>query len=236
MTKLSLNYPLALPSFISQGWGLHPEYYNSIGLKAHNGIDFTCPEGTPIYAAHEGIVWFSGTDTTMSKTIAIDNVGGTYRTFYAHLSELKVNNGQYVRCGDVIGFSGNTGRYTTGPHLHFGLHPIKNYSDTEPDNGYNGAIDPTPFWSGVSPLPSSKILINLKKGSTGNEVTKLQRFLIDKGFMQPVSKYGTYGALTASAVLAFQLKYVNLSWYERYILRGTVFGEKSRAAINNLIQ
>lgn len=233
---LKLNYPLALPSFISQGWGLHPEYYNKLGLKGHNGIDFSCPEGTPVYASHDGTVWFAGIDTTMSVTVAIDTLEGDYRSFYCHLSVLKVNNGQSVKCGDLIALSGNTGRYTTGPHLHFGLHPIANYSDTEHDNGYGGAIDPTPFWSGVSPSATGKILVDLKIGSSGNEVTKLQRFLISMGFMQPVPSYGYYGDVTAKAVLTFQLKYVSLSWYEKYILRGSVCGVKTRQAINSFIK
>lgn len=229
-----LQYPLALPSHITQHFGENPQYYQTIGLKAHNGIDWGCPIGTPVYATHDGIITFAEIDSTMSLTVSID--APDLRTMYCHLSNILVSQYQKVKAGDVIGLSGNTGRYTTGPHLHFGVKKIQNGQELEPNNGYNGATNPEPYFSGVSPQPTHKILTSLKLTDTGLEVEKLQRFLVERGYMQPQPLYGYYGAITASAVLSFQIKNINLSWYERYILRGTVCGDKTRQAINNLIQ
>lgn len=160
--KFLIPYPLNLPFLISQKWGENSTYYNTIGLKGHNGWDFSLPVGTPIYACHDGKVDFAGIDGTDSKTIAIDTISNydfdgkqvTFRTMYAHLSEYFVSPGQLVKKGEKIGLSGNTGRYTTGPHLHFGVKPIINYSPIDVNNGYNGAVDPVHFFDGTYPSSS----------------------------------------------------------------------------------
>ncbi len=88
--------------------------------RAHHGIDYAGPRGTPIKAAYDGRVIFMGTKGGYGKTIIIRHKGG-YKTLYAHLS--KFNNkarGSYVKKGKIIGYMGNTGK-STGPHLHFGL-------------------------------------------------------------------------------------------------------------------
>ena len=145
---MKISYPCNLPFFISQKWNENPSYYNTINMKGHNGWDFALPTGTPIFATHEGVVTFSAIDGTMSETIGISTLDGEYQTLYCHLSERKVNGGDNVKKGQLIALSGNTGRYTTGPHLHFGVRPLKPYLQ---DNGYNGAIDPAPFFDGTYP-------------------------------------------------------------------------------------
>lgn len=88
--------------------------------RAHHGIDYAGPTGTPIKAAYDGKVIFMGTKGGYGKTIIIRHKGG-YKTLYAHLS--RFNNrvrGSSVKKGTVIGYMGSTGR-STGPHLHFGL-------------------------------------------------------------------------------------------------------------------
>jgi murein DD-endopeptidase MepM/ murein hydrolase activator NlpD len=152
--NLKICYPLNPPFPINQRWNEHPEYYNKIGMKGHNGWDFCVQEGTPVYATHDGFVNFAGIDGTMSKTIMIDtnNEGKEgYRTACAHLSEYFVSPGQKVKRGELIGKTGNTGRYTSGPHLHFGIKPIFNYSELDRNNGYNGCVDPAPFFDGYYP-------------------------------------------------------------------------------------
>lgn len=148
---MNFCYPCNLPFLISQKWNENPAYYSQIGMLGHNGWDFALVIGTPVYATHDGTVWFAGTDSSLAETVAIDTVDGTYRTFYGHLSSYSVTPGQKVTKGQQIGLSGNTGRYTMGPHLHFGVHPITNFSDTQHDNGYNGAIDPVHFFDGTYP-------------------------------------------------------------------------------------
>jgi murein DD-endopeptidase MepM/ murein hydrolase activator NlpD len=88
--------------------------------RAHHGIDYAGPVGTPIRAALGGKVIFMGRKGGYGNTIIIRHRGG-YKTLYAHLSRFnnRVRRAN-VKKGTVIGYMGNTGR-STGPHLHFGL-------------------------------------------------------------------------------------------------------------------
>lgn len=94
--------------------------YNGNG---HNGVDFGAPTGTKIKAALSGIVKGTGnTDTvcpgaSYGKWVLISHNNGL-STLYAHLSLIKVEEGDGVSTGEIIGYSGETG-YATGPHLHF---------------------------------------------------------------------------------------------------------------------
>ncbi len=88
--------------------------------KAHHGTDFGAKRGTPILAAAEGKVIFSGRKGGYGKVIKIQHKDG-YVTLYAHQSRLKVKEGKQVKAGQIIGYVGSTGR-STGPHLHFGLY------------------------------------------------------------------------------------------------------------------
>lgn len=167
--KIQICYPLNLPFVVSQKWGENYDYYyKNFKQKGHNGWDFAIPVGTAIYATHDGVVWFSGKDQSEALTVIIDSLGGDYRTFYGHLSSYMVTPGQKVKKGEKIGLSGNTGRYTTGPHLHFGIHPIANFQDTEPDNGWNGAVDPVHYFDGTYPGVKPE----------GNEKLKLAKFAL----------------------------------------------------------
>lgn len=86
----------------------------------HEGLDIAVPTGTPVRAAKEGWVSFSGWNGGYGNTIDIDHGGGVV-TRYAHNSRLLVSRGSFVYQGQVIAYSGNTGR-STGPHLHFEIH------------------------------------------------------------------------------------------------------------------
>ena len=94
--------------------------YNGSG---HNGIDLRASIGTPVKSSLSGIVKGVGdTDKTCAgasygKWILIEH-GNGLSTLYAHLSLIRVSEGQSVSTGEVIGYSGVTG-YATGPHLHF---------------------------------------------------------------------------------------------------------------------
>lgn len=109
-----------------------------------NGIDFKAKIGCPVYATHNGIVTWSGKDSGGGIGVSIINtrVGLGFKTICYHLKETKVKEGEMVKEGQVIGLSGNTGKYTTGAHLHFGLKEVKNGETINHDNGYKGAIDP----------------------------------------------------------------------------------------------
>ncbi len=85
--------------------------------KMHRGVDFAAPVGTPIFAAGDGIIEFSGWNGAYGKYIRIKH-NSTYKTAYAHLSKIYKKRGTRIKQGDIIGALGNTGR-STGPHLHY---------------------------------------------------------------------------------------------------------------------
>ena len=85
--------------------------------KMHKGLDFAAPKGTPVFAAGDGIIEFSGWNGAYGKYIRIRH-NGNYKTAYAHLMKTKKRKFQKVSQGDIIGYVGSTGR-STGPHLHY---------------------------------------------------------------------------------------------------------------------
>lgn len=153
---MKICYPCNLPFFVSQRWGEDPKYYKQLNMKGHNGWDFAVPIGTPIYATHDAIVWLAGIAPDESLQVSIDSLDGKIRTIYGHLSEIKVKNGDKVSKGQLIGLSGNSGKWTTGPHLHFGLHEIENMASKNPNNGWNGASNPAPYFDGTYPSNYTK--------------------------------------------------------------------------------
>ena len=89
------------------------------GKKAlHAGIDIGVPKGTEIRAPAAGKVVVAAYDTRMGKFIRIHH-GNGLETTYGHLSKLLVKYGQKVKRGDLIGLVGSTGKFSTGPHLHY---------------------------------------------------------------------------------------------------------------------
>lgn len=107
-------------SRIASGFGLRidPVYKT---VKMHKGLDFTAPQGTPIYATANGIVSkaeFSATG--FGNHVVIDH-GFSYETLYGHMVKLNVTIGQQVKRGALIGWVGSTGK-STGPHCHYEVH------------------------------------------------------------------------------------------------------------------
>ncbi len=104
---------------IASGFGMriHPIY----GIaKMHNGLDFTAPQGTPIYATGDGQVTTAGMGTGTGNHVII-NHGYGYETEYMHMVRIKARQGQKVKRGEIIGWVGNTGA-STGPHCHYEVH------------------------------------------------------------------------------------------------------------------
>ncbi len=85
--------------------------------RMHTGTDFAAAHGTPIYAAADGVVTHAGWGSGYGRLVKIRHALG-YETYYAHMSRIRVSEGQRVSQGDRIGDMGNTGR-STGTHLHF---------------------------------------------------------------------------------------------------------------------
>ncbi|MCV3385528.1 peptidoglycan DD-metalloendopeptidase family protein [Campylobacter lari] len=89
--------------------------------RAHLGIDYAAPTGTPVKSAGDGTISFVGTKGGYGKVVQVKHVSG-YMTLYAHLSRFaKIKRGQKIKQGQVIAYVGSTGM-STGPHLHFGLY------------------------------------------------------------------------------------------------------------------
>lgn len=112
--------PFAMPVFenfrLTSGFGYRRDPFNG-GRRLHAGTDFAGPRGTPIYSTAEGEVIFAGRQSGYGNMIEIRHPFG-YTTRYAHLSRIRVSEGERVSRGDLIGDMGNTGR-STGPHLHY---------------------------------------------------------------------------------------------------------------------
>ena len=98
----------------SYGMRIHPFYRT---LQSHQGVDYTVPEGSRVFATADGRVKEIATRSTAGRTIVIDH-GNGYETSYSHLLAVNVRRGQEVRRGDIIGLSGNTG-LSIAPHLHY---------------------------------------------------------------------------------------------------------------------
>jgi murein DD-endopeptidase MepM/ murein hydrolase activator NlpD len=87
----------------------------------HGGVDIAAPIGTPIYAAHSGVVARAGTATGFGYAVYIRGDDGAV-TVYGHVNEYFVRAGERVVAGELIAEVGNRGQ-STGPHLHFEVHP-----------------------------------------------------------------------------------------------------------------
>lgn len=106
--------PLAMPVKSAFRFSSH---YGARWGRQHQGIDMAAPVGTPVFATGDGVVVFAGWQRGYGNLIKIKHELGT-ETRYAHLSKIRVKQGQRVSRNTLIGDIGNTGR-STGPHLHY---------------------------------------------------------------------------------------------------------------------
>ena len=115
MKRAFLASPLAF-SRVSSGYGMrfHPV---TGGRKAHLGVDYAAPTGTPVRSVGDGTVSFAGWQGGYGNVIYVQHPQNKV-TVYAHLSRIHVRKGQKVDQSEVIGLVGSTG-VSTGPHLHF---------------------------------------------------------------------------------------------------------------------
>lgn len=91
-------------------------------MRAHKGVDYAAPPGTPIRVTGQGTVAFAGWKGGYGKVVEVQH-GKTYRTLYAHMQGFAkdIRVGTKVKQGEVIGYVGSTG-LATGPHLHYEFH------------------------------------------------------------------------------------------------------------------
>ncbi len=108
------------------GWRIHPVFHTR---KLHTGVDLAAEEGTPIYAAGDGVVERAGWSSGYGRFVMIKHVNG-YESAYGHLSRIAdlTQPGATVRQGQIIGYVGHTG-FATGPHLHFEIRINGNFVD-----------------------------------------------------------------------------------------------------------
>ena len=106
------------PNLISPASGIISEGFD-FG-KQHYGVDIVLKERTPIKAVYDGIVLFSEWTLNYGYTVVVFHKNELIST-YKHNQSVKVETGDFVQTGEVIALSGNTGEFTSGPHLHFEL-------------------------------------------------------------------------------------------------------------------
>ncbi|WP_434511965.1 M23 family metallopeptidase [Desulfitobacterium sp. AusDCA] len=103
---------------IASSFGYRQNPFGKRTDEFHNGVDIAVNYGTPVHATAAGTVTFAGWDSVYGRKVEIDHGNGIV-TFYGHNSRLNVNAGDTVQKGDIIAYSGNSGR-STGAHLHYG--------------------------------------------------------------------------------------------------------------------
>lgn len=125
---------------VASGYGMRidPVYHIR---KFHQGMDFTAPTGTEVYATGNAKVSFVGWKQGYGNTVILDH-GFGYQTLYAHLFKPLVRKGQKVRRSDIIALVGNTGK-STGPHLHYEVR--LNGKPVDPRNYYFYDLSPEEY-------------------------------------------------------------------------------------------
>lgn len=126
---------------IASGYGyrIDPIYKT---VKMHAGLDFTAPQGTPIYATADGTVKIAGFSDGGYGNHVVINHGYGYETLYGHMVRIKATRGQRVNRGEVIGYVGSTGK-STGPHCHYEVH--KNGNKLDPVYFFYNDLGPEQF-------------------------------------------------------------------------------------------
>jgi len=118
--------PLFQPTLMPSVWPVQGQLMSHFGRRSdpfsgegafHTGLDISVNKGTPVKATGDGVVLHAEWGGQYGKLVVIDH-GNGIQTYYAHLSGFSVVPGQGIRRGDVIGYSGMTGR-ASGPHLHY---------------------------------------------------------------------------------------------------------------------
>jgi len=121
------------------GYRIDPIYKT---IKLHAGLDFTAPQGTPIYATADGVVAKASFSDRGYGNHVVINHGYGYETLYGHMLRIKVRPGQPVKRGEVIGWVGSTGK-STGPHCHYEVH--KNGQKIDPVYFFYNDLTPEQF-------------------------------------------------------------------------------------------
>ncbi|QUI25108.1 M23 family metallopeptidase [Vallitalea pronyensis] len=117
----NLSYPLGKESYITSGFGEREDPFNPPEIQFHRGIDLSADMNTDVTALFHGTVETVGSSENIGYYVII-NHGKGIKTLYGHLDHYHVEEGQKVKQHDIIASSGNSGKRSTGPHLHLGLY------------------------------------------------------------------------------------------------------------------
>lgn len=121
---------------MASGFGYRSDPFTKV-RKFHAGMDFSAPNGAPIFATGDGVIDRADSGASGYGNHVVIRHGFGYETLYGHLSKYKCRPGQRVKRGDIIGYVGSTGR-SQGPHCHYEVH--KNGEVVNPLNFYYGNI------------------------------------------------------------------------------------------------
>jgi murein DD-endopeptidase MepM/ murein hydrolase activator NlpD len=122
-------------AYVAPTYGRVSSCYGARWGVTHFGVDVAAPIGTPIYAAHSGVVQRAGAATGFGQAVYIRGDDGAV-TVYGHVHRYFVSVGERVSAGEEIAEVGNRGQ-STGPHLHFEVHPGGQM--------YGGQVNPVPW-------------------------------------------------------------------------------------------
>jgi hypothetical protein len=147
--KIELLPPLS-QIIINQPFGVnYLNFYKDMGLIGHPGIDFKA-SNVPCYNAIPSggeVSWAGvGSDGGLCVMVAASMKGDSYGILYYHLKSYMVKTGDKLKPLEQIGITDNTGRYTTGNHLHFELYMLRNGEIINRNNGFNGRVNPAPYF------------------------------------------------------------------------------------------
>lgn len=149
---------------VTQIFGVNEHKYkqfkvDGVALRGHNGVDFGTPLETPIVAVADGRVVevYDESPKGYGKYVKLSHTWG--ETLYAHLQQWYVDVGDWVKAGQMLGLSGNTGN-STGPHLHFGMR----VSPFNRADGWGGYINPLPYLQReTEPVPAPMPISGISK-------------------------------------------------------------------------
>ena len=220
MTKLKSPYIETYA--VSQGFGQnYNTYYKEAGLLGHPAIDVHANHGSDIIAVADslcvGVLNKDNKDLMRYRAVLTlwEDSGVWYEVSYGHLGEIFAKKGQKLKVGDLIGTQSNTGNVsskgrkitlkekmtgsTLGSHLHFQMKLVRpttkgKYVVVNPKNGFNGCVDPAPFFNHKDIYPI------LRYGLRSEAVKALQKIL-------GIPMDGIFGLGTELAVFKFQKKH-----------------------------
>lgn len=164
---MELYYPVKDQINPSNPFGANPDWYAKLGQKGHPGNDFEAPSGTKLFSPCDGLafyvrdsiggdgLWIYNTSDGENHVVILWHLyarGDADHPFQIPSDGTKT----LVKAGEFLGYTDNSGFHpapqeseSTGPHLHLGVIPCDlNWNRNEPENGFNGCVDPKPFYSG----------------------------------------------------------------------------------------